>query len=48
MPNLVKQIVNRLMEKFKNEEPDMVFNIIEEIRINIRQSRIDLLNADNN
>jgi hypothetical protein len=46
MPNLVKQIVDGLMDKFKNEDPEMVFKIIEEMRNNIRQSRIDLLNTD--
>jgi hypothetical protein len=48
MPNLVKQIVDGLMEKFKDEDPEMVFKIIEELRNDIRQSRIDLLNTGEN
>jgi hypothetical protein len=48
MPRLVKQIVDELMEKFKNEDSEMVFKIIEEMKNNIRQSRIDLLNVYEN
>jgi len=48
MSRLVKQIVDELMEKFKNEDSEMVFKIIEEMKNNIRQSRIDLLNAYEN
>ena len=48
MPNLVKQIVDGLMEKFKDEDPKIVFEIIEEMKNNIRQSMIDLLNMGEN
>ena len=48
MSSLTKQIVDELMEKFKNEDSEMVFKIIEEMKNNIRQSRIDLLNAYEN
>ena len=48
MPRLVKKIVDELIEKFKNEDSKMVFKIIEEMKNNIRQSRIDLLNAYEN
>jgi hypothetical protein len=36
------------MEKFKDEDPKIVFEIIEEMKNNIRQSRIDLLNMGEN
>jgi hypothetical protein len=48
MPGLVKQIVDELMEKFKNEDPELVFKIIEEMKNNIRKSRIELLNGNEN
>lgn len=48
MPGLVKQIVDEFMEKFKNEDPELVFKIIEEMKNNIRQSRIELLNGNEN
>jgi hypothetical protein len=48
MPRLVKQIVDELMEKFKNEDPELVFKIIEEMKNNIRKSRIELLNGNEN
>ena len=41
MSSLTKQIVDELMEKFKNENPDTIINIIQELRSNIRQSRVE-------
>ena len=38
MSSLTKQIVDELMEKFKNENPDTIIKIIQELRSNIRQS----------
>ena len=40
MSSLTKQIVDELMEKFKNENPDTIIKIIQELRNNIRESRI--------
>jgi len=48
MPGLVNQIVDELMEKFKNEEPELVFEIIREIRNNIKQERIEQCNFNKN
>ena len=41
MSSLTKQIVDELMEKFKNENPDTIIKIIQELRNNIRESRIE-------
>jgi hypothetical protein len=41
MSSLTKQIVDELMEKFKNENPDTIIKIIRELRNNIRESRIE-------
>jgi FMN-dependent NADH-azoreductase len=41
MSSLTKQIVDELMEKFKNENPDNIIKIIQELRNNIRESRIE-------
>ena len=41
MSSLTKQIVDELMEKFKNENPDTIIKIIQELRSNIRQSRVE-------
>ena len=38
MSSLTKQIVDELMEKFKNENPDTIIKIIQELRNNIRES----------
>ena len=38
MSSLTKQIVDELMEKFKNENPDTIIKIIRELRNNIRES----------
>jgi hypothetical protein len=46
MPRLIQQIVDGLMEKFKDEDSDTVFEIIEEMRNNIRKTRMELLNLD--
>jgi len=48
MPGLVKQIVDELMDKFKNEKPELVIEIIQEIRNNIKQERIEQCNFDKN
>jgi len=40
MSSLTKQIVDELMEKFKDENPDTIIKIIQELRNNIRESRI--------
>ena len=44
MPRLIQQIVDGLMEKFKDEDSETVFEIIEEMRNNIRKTRMELLN----
>jgi hypothetical protein len=41
MSSLTKQIVDELMEKFKDENPDTIIKIIQELRNNIRESRIE-------
>ena len=41
MSSLTKQIVDELMEKFKNENPYTIIKIIQELRSNIRQSRVE-------
>ena len=41
MYSLTKQIVDELMEKFKDENPDTIIKIIQELRNNIRESRIE-------
>ena len=41
MSSLTKQIVDELMDKFKNENPDTIIKIIQELRNNIRQSRVE-------
>jgi hypothetical protein len=41
MSSLTKQIVDELMDKFKNENPDTIIKIIQELRNNIRESRIE-------
>lgn len=46
MPRLIQQIVDGLMEKFKDEDSDTVFEIIEEMRNNIRKTRMELVNFD--
>jgi hypothetical protein len=48
MPRLVKQIVDKLMDKFKNEESDNVIKIIREIRDDIERERIEQCNFDKN
>jgi hypothetical protein len=48
MPRLVKQIVDKLMDKFKNEEPENVIKIIREIRDDIERERIEQYNFDKN
>jgi 5,10-methenyltetrahydromethanopterin hydrogenase len=45
MCSLTKQIVNELMEKFKDENPETVFKMIQEMRNDIRQSNIELFNT---
>lgn len=40
MSSLTKQIVDELMEKFKNENPDTIIKIIQELRNNIRESSL--------
>lgn len=46
MPRLVKQIVDELMEKLKNDEPENVIKIIREIRYDIECERIEQCNFD--
>ena len=46
MPRLIQQIVDGLMEKFNDEDSETVFEIIEEMRNNIRKTRMELLNLD--
>jgi hypothetical protein len=46
MPRLVKQIVDELMEKFKNDEQENVIKIIREIRYDIERERIEQCNFD--
>jgi hypothetical protein len=41
MSSWTKQIVDELMEKFKDENPDTIIKIIQELRNNIRESRIE-------
>ena len=41
MSSLTKQIVDELMDKFKDENPDTIIKIIQELRNNIRESRIE-------
>ena len=42
---LTKQIVDELMEKFKDENPETVFKMIQEVRNDIRQSNIEMFNT---
>jgi 5,10-methenyltetrahydromethanopterin hydrogenase len=44
MRSLTKQIVDELMEKFKDENPETVFKMIQEVRNDIRQSNIEMFN----
>jgi biotin synthase-like enzyme len=44
MPSLTKKIAQQLMDRFKNEDPETIIKIIQEIRNNIKQERIDLCN----
>jgi hypothetical protein len=41
MHGLTKQIVDKLMEKFKDENPETVFKMIQEVRNDIRQSSVE-------
>ena len=41
MHGLTKQIVDQLMEKFKDENPETVFKMIQEVRNDIRQSSVE-------
>ena len=41
MCSLTKQIVDELMEKFKNEEPSAIIKIKRELRNNIRLSCVE-------
>jgi hypothetical protein len=45
MRSLTKQIVDELMEKFKDENPETVFKMIQEVRNDIRQSNIEMFNT---
>jgi 5,10-methenyltetrahydromethanopterin hydrogenase len=45
MRSLTKQIVDELMEKFKDENPETVFRMIQEVRNDIRQSNIEMFNT---
>jgi 5,10-methenyltetrahydromethanopterin hydrogenase len=45
MHSLTKQIVDELMEKFKDENPETVFRMIQEVRNDIRQSNIEMFNT---
>ena len=46
MSRLVKQIVDELMDKLKNAEPENVIKIIREIRYDIECERIEQCNFD--
>ena len=41
MHGLTNQIVDKLMEKFKDENPETVFKMIQEVRNDIRQSNVE-------
>ena len=41
MHGLTNQIVDKLMEKFKDENPETVFKMIQEVRNDIRQSSVE-------
>lgn len=44
MPSLTKQIAQELMNKFKNENPETLMKIIQDIRIDIAQSSFTIDN----
>jgi hypothetical protein len=44
MPSLTKQIAQELMEKFKNENPEIIMKIIQDIRVDIAKSNRTLNN----
>ena len=41
MRGLTNQIVDKLMEKFKDENPETVFKMIQEVRNDIRLSSVE-------
>ena len=45
MRSLTKQSGDELMEKFKDENPETVFRMIQEVRNDIRQSNIEMFNT---